>query len=114
MTFKEKVRKVQPEKLSDVQKGGVYGCPGHYSYLNVPNYRLGTSCIGDCYKCWNREYVDIVHAEWGKIGYTKKIDDFGEVYRVKTPSFICTNCRRAHTQPSNYCPNCGAKMDVEE
>lgn len=28
--------------------------------------------------------------------------------------FICNRCKRREYWESNYCPNCGAKMDAEE
>ena len=29
-------------------------------------------------------------------------------------SFICNRCKRKEYWESNYCPNCGAKMDAED
>lgn len=29
-------------------------------------------------------------------------------------AYECSECGKIHTDDSSYCPNCGAKMDIEE
>lgn len=51
------------------------------------------------------DVVPVVHGRWEYIGTDKN----GHVYR-------CTNCagRIGLDYETAYCPNCGAKMDLEE
>ena len=52
MTLREKVAEVEPEKISNGEAGGVYGCPSFYDYLNAEDYPDCSSCE----ECWNQEY----------------------------------------------------------
>lgn len=47
----------------------------------------------------------VVHARW--ISEREK-DTFGYLYHLK-----CSACDRRNTNKTPYCPNCGAKMDLE-
>lgn len=59
------------------------------------------------------EYIDkqdvapVVHGFWKPVGTSK-------------PFYVCSVCKcrnlfnNGHIELSNYCPNCGAKMDMEE
>ena len=50
------------------------------------------------------DVVEVVHAHW--------IENFGLVYQNKVFfGFRCTACNLTNNAMSNYCPNCGAKMD---
>ena len=54
----------------------------------------------------SREDVElVVHAKW--ISEREK-DTFGYLYHLK-----CSACDRRNTNKTPYCPNCGAKMDLE-
>lgn len=59
----------------------------------------------------------VKHGAWN--GYTisaclKITDKFGEpIYRDAT-YYCCSECYRRTVIRENYCPNCGAKMDLEE
>lgn len=57
------------------------------------------------------ESEPVKHAKWEMRDYYKKVDKFGTVHRIAEPSFTCTNCRSACSNPFKYCPHCGAKMD---
>ena len=62
------------------------------------------------------DVAPVRHGRWK--GYTKSAyrgtDDFGDpIYRDAT-FFCCSNCGRRTAVKERYCPNCGAKMDLEE
>lgn len=46
------------------------------------------------------EVIPVVHSKW--------------VYDYKSGSHICLNCNCCSNSESNYCPTCGAKMDVKD
>ena len=46
--------------------------------------------------------VEVVHAEWGEI-YT--------CHGERLWGYKCSQCEVDNSKKSNYCPNCGAKMD---
>ena len=46
---------------------------------------------------------EVIHGEWKVDSYTAK---YGNPYR-------CSECREEHADTYQYCPNCGAKMDLE-
>lgn len=50
--------------------------------------------------------VPVVHGEWIP---TKMIDVYSG--REIIDGYICDQCGRDAMRKSNYCPNCGAKMD---
>lgn len=58
MTLKEMVYKNDPYYVDCEFNGGVYGCPADYPYLNCRDCYNNSfsSCDGECYVCWNREY----------------------------------------------------------
>lgn len=47
--------------------------------------------------------VPVVHGQWEWVGE----DRWNDTYE-------CSECGRLHTDDSNYCPNCGARMNKEE
>lgn len=49
------------------------------------------------------ELVQVVHGEWILITAPKKY----------AGGIVCSNCRKSTDWQYNYCPNCGAKMDLE-
>ena len=62
------------------------------------------------------DVAPVVHGRWG--GWTTPafygMDDFGEpIYRDAT-FYRCSKCDRKSVIKEKYCPNCGAKMDLEE
>ena len=46
----------------------------------------------------------VVHGRWKVDAFTAK---YGNPYH-------CSICKEEYDNTHNYCPNCGAKMDVEE
>ena len=50
------------------------------------------------------DVVPVMHGQWEPI-----INAYGGI-----EGCICKRCGIATKQKSNYCPNCGAKMDLEE
>ena len=59
------------------------------------------------------DVVEVVHGRWRK--YTDDrfngYDNAGRIRYRKVYSYECSNCGRNVAVKSNYCPNCGAKMD---
>ena len=47
--------------------------------------------------------IHVIHGQWGPI-----INAYGEL-----EGWICKRCGTESKQKSNYCPKCGAKMDLE-
>ena len=47
--------------------------------------------------------VEVAHGRWTWCG-TDKWND----------AYLCSECGKWEIDDSNYCPNCGAKMDLEE
>ena len=48
--------------------------------------------------------VEVVNGEWGEI-YT--------CHGERLWGYRCSQCEADNSEKSNYCPNCGAKMDLE-
>ena len=63
------------------------------------------------------DVVPVVHAEWEECDYVEPcIHGFGKI-RHKNAGLKCTNCvhvfKKELLWKENFCPNCGANMDVE-
>ena len=56
------------------------------------------------------DVAPVVHGRWVDVG--ERYDDYDECFYSV---FKCSNCGTAKEEypTSNYCPNCGAKMDEE-
>lgn len=48
--------------------------------------------------------------ECERVDYTQFHPDYSSFYST----FRCTSCLKANYRKEKYCPNCGAKMEVEE
>lgn len=46
------------------------------------------------------DVVPVVHGRWGN-------------YEPFTDGYRCSHCKLTHRTCTNYCPNCGARMDGE-
>lgn len=71
------------------------------------------SCNDGYHRC-HLELVPVVHARWedgdGNVEYLYgNLDDPYEV-----PTYRCSACKSEEELASDYCPNCGAVMDLEE
>ena len=57
--------------------------------------------------------VEVVHGQWEK--YTEEkfngYDADGRIRYRKVRIYYCDKCGHGSVVKSNYCPNCGAKMD---
>lgn len=63
------------------------------------------------------DVVPVVHSYWESYSCSQYMgtDGWGEPKWRDGRFYICHNykCRRKTVVKSNYCPNCGAKMDLE-
>lgn len=62
------------------------------------------------------DVAPVVHAKWE--GWTASafygLDDLGEPIYRDAIFYRCSICRRKSVIKEKFCPNCGAKMDLEE
>ena len=80
------------------------GASSHYAFVQPWH---DNKFVAQCQaaKAWNsRDREDnVVHGSWNKyhIGITSKL--------------VCSRCghEEIYSEPSNYCPNCGANMDIK-
>ena len=55
----------------------------------------------------------VKHGRWEERMYSELIEETGEYW--EDVYYYCTNCDAPNfTDEAPYCPNCGAKMDLEE
>lgn len=78
-------------------------------YVDVDKYLSDEFCdnfddcssLEDCFICWARkateDVVPVVHAKWE--------------WSYHNDESECSNCGHWSVAETNYCPNCGAKMD---
>lgn len=66
--------------------------------------RVWTMAICLLYDAQTADVVPVMHGQWEPI-----INAYGEL-----EGWICKRCGTETKQKSNYCPSCGAKMDLEE
>ena len=62
------------------------------------------------------DVAPVVHGKWrGYIGGAfHGCDEFGDPIYRDVAIYICHKCGRRTVIKENYCPKCGAKMDLEE
>ena len=80
-------------------------------YIDIDKYLKGTFCDKfddctleeECLECWAKRNTEdvapVVHAEW-EWSYHRNESE-------------CSNCGHWSVVQSNYCPDCGARMDKE-
>lgn len=61
-------------------------------------------CIFDVRRMPLADVVPVIHGRWEPI-----INAFGEL-----EGWMCKCCGTETKRKSNYCPNCGAKMDIKD
>lgn len=54
------------------------------------------------------DVVEVRHGHWHR--YSKGSGSYNGVI-ILSDAFQCTICKKSFWNKSNYCPNCGAKMD---
>ena len=52
----------------------------------------------------------VVHAYWDN-GPGRSVEILRDWYL--RPTYVCSSCGVEEDKRTNYCPNCGAKMDME-
>lgn len=74
-------------------------------------------------KCpvWNAPAADVapvVHAKWENCDWVEPYYHGCGTIRIPNAGMKCTNCVHVFKKDllwkDNYCPNCGAKMDLED
>ena len=64
----------------------------------------------------SEDVAPVVHGKWN--GYTRSAfhgcDEFGDPIYRDVAIYICPECGRRTVIKENYCPKCGAKMDLED
>ena len=65
-----------------------------------------------------QEFAEVRHARWEKCDYIEPcVHGFGTI-RNTNAGLKCSNCVNVFMKnllwKENYCPNCGAKMDLKE
>ena len=63
-------------------------------------------------KCpvWNAPAADVAyvaHAKWAEVMFRDR-------FNARYWEYLCSSCNRYANREYDYCPNCGAKMDLEE
>jgi hypothetical protein len=68
----------------------------------------------DGYHSCHLDLKPVIHAKWLEgYGLIDCVDgDPDESYMV--PTWICSNCKSEEEHITDYCPNCGSKMDGEK
>lgn len=60
--------------------------------------------------------VPVRHGRWEGHSHSRYCgtDDFGDPIYKDGVVYYCSECRRKTVIKERYCPNCGAKMDLED
>lgn len=83
-----------------------------YEYVKrsdvVAEIRRGDLLVGNCAEwaeeiVWRTPYSDV---EQVKHGYWMECSHFNHT------TYICSNCKHGEVEKTNYCPDCGAKMNL--
>lgn len=53
------------------------------------------------------DVAPVVHAKWAEVMFRDR-------FNVRYWEYLCSSCNRYANREYDYCPNCGAKMDLEE
>lgn len=55
----------------------------------------------------SEEVAPVVHAKWAEVMFRDR-------FNARYWEYLCSSCNRYANREYDYCPNCGAKMDLEE
>ena len=61
------------------------------------------------------DVAPVRHGRWEGYSHSRYcgVDDFGDPIYKDGVVYYCSGCRRKTVIKERYCPNCGAKMDLE-
>nr|DAJ94809.1 MAG TPA: hydrogenase/urease nickel incorporation protein [Caudoviricetes sp.] len=63
------------------------------------------------------DVAPVVHGRWDEVDWVELESGGHELIRTPNAGLRCSNCRNCFKKEllwkNNYCPNCGAKMDIE-
>ncbi len=60
------------------------------------------------------DVTPVVRAHWNNHKRKEFLYDHGLDYELVDDGYECSNCNHCETWRTNYCSNCGAKMDKRE
>lgn len=67
------------------------------------------------YSNYKSEMALVIHGHWKQQYRTEKMycgqNDYGRC--VVFDGYCCSECNKWNSARTNYCPNCGAKIDLE-
>lgn len=53
------------------------------------------------------DVAPVVHAKWAEVMFRDR-------FNARYWEYLCSSCNRYANREYDYCPNCGAKMDLED
>lgn len=53
------------------------------------------------------DVTPVVHAKWAEVMFRDR-------FNARYWEYLCSSCNRYANREYDYCPNCGAKMDLED
>jgi hypothetical protein len=94
------------EKLQEHHDFFVDGCGGFHYLTPKDKARVDeiTNCIAEICNTPTIDAVEVVHGRWIEVLVLQT--DISSLY-----DYTCSECEIVSCRVSNYCPNCGAKMD---
>ena len=65
-------------------------------------------------KIESKDVAPVIHAHWDNHMKKDFLYDHGPDYELVEDGYECSNCNHYEDFETNYCSNCGAKMDEPE
>lgn len=97
------IKREQALKL--IESGGTWGWSKNALYDEMKNLPAA-------------DVAPVVHAKWENCDWVEPYYHGCGTIRIPNAGMKCTNCVHVFKKDllwkDNYCPNCGAKMDLEE